>query len=141
MKHRPAVGRAHLRQLGVLIEYGHDRLFAAGLKRLLAFADGLRGTVGAARSALLTSRAEHVRNLVVAALAREDVRAGRVPLGPDAAVRVGSKFEQQPGHFEIAPEDGHVHRPHFAAAQVHNLRAAREQLAGSLEIAALDGLV
>ena len=42
MKHRPAVGRAQLRQLGVLIEDGHDRLFAAGLKRLLAFAHGLR---------------------------------------------------------------------------------------------------
>src|SRR5207237_5237572 len=138
---RPATGRAHPRQLGVLIEYGHDRLFAAGLKRLLAFANGLRGTVGAARSPLLTSGAEHAGNLVVAVLACEDVRAGRVPLGPDAAVRVGFKFEQAAGDFGLALQYGPVHRPHFAAAQVHKLRAAREQLAGSPGIAALGGLV
>ena len=99
------------------------------------------GTVRAARSALLASRADHVNNLVVAAIARDDVGAGRVPVGPDAAVRVGSEFEQQLGHLEIAPQDGHVQRAHFAAAQVDNLRAAREELAGSLEIAALGGLV
>ena len=99
------------------------------------------GTVRAARSPLLASGAEHVGNLVVAALACDDVRAGRVPIGPDAAVRVGSEFEQQPGHLEIALQDGHVHRAHFAAAQVHDLRAPREQLARGLEIAALGGLV
>ena len=125
----------------MLIEYGYNGLFAAGLKRLLAFASRLRWTVGAARSPLLTSGAEHAGNLVVAALACEDVRAGGVPLWPDAAVRIGSKFEQQAGHFEIALQDGHVHRTHFAAAHVDNLRAAREQLTGSCEIAALDGLV
>jgi hypothetical protein len=107
----------------------------------LAFSNGLRGTVGAERPPLLASGAEHAGKLVVAALACEGVRACRVPLGPDAAIRVRSEFEQQPGHLEIALQNGHVHRPHFAAAQVHNLRAAREQLAGSPEIAALDGFV
>ena len=40
MQHRQAVGRAHLRQLGVLIEDGDHRLFAAGLIGLLEFAHG-----------------------------------------------------------------------------------------------------
>ena len=83
----------------------------------------------------------HVDDLVVAAVAGEDVRAGRVPLGPDAAVRVGSEFEQQLGHVEITPQDGHVQRPHFAAAQIDNLRASREEIAGRLEVAAFGGLV
>jgi hypothetical protein len=52
-----------------------------------------------------------------------------------------SKFEQQLGHFEIVSQDGHVHRPHFAAAQVHDFRAARGHLPSSLEIAAFDGRV
>jgi len=38
-------------------------------------------------------------------------------------------------------QDGHVQRAHFAAAQVDNFRAARQQFASGLEIAALDGFM
>src|SRR5215469_12630310 len=49
MKHGAPVRRAHVSQLGVLLEYGDDLVFVAGLKRLLAFATCVRGTVRGAR--------------------------------------------------------------------------------------------
>lgn len=42
--------------------------------------------------------------------ARHHVRAGCVPFGSDAAVRVRTEFEQQLGHFQIAPHGSHVQR-------------------------------
>jgi hypothetical protein len=62
-------------------------------------------------------------------------------MAKSSRTRVGSEFEQQPGHLEITLQDSHVHCPHFAASQVHNLRAAREQFAGSRDIATLDGFM
>ena len=141
MQQRQAVRPAHLRQFGMLIEHGDHRLFAAGLIGLIELARGLGRPFGSARATLSASRVEHVDNLVVAAVAGEDIRAGRIAFRPDAAVGVGSEFEQQRRHAEIAPQDGHVQRAHFAAGQIDNLRTAREQLARSLESAALGGLV
>ena len=58
VKHRPAVGRAQLSQFGMLLEYRHDCVFAAGLERQPAFHDGFCGTVRGAGAALLTSSAK-----------------------------------------------------------------------------------
>src|SRR5215469_2541326 len=41
MQHRAPIGRAHASQFGVLLEDSDDLVFAAGLKRLLAFANRL----------------------------------------------------------------------------------------------------
>jgi hypothetical protein len=56
-------------------------------------------------------------------------------------VCIGSKFEQQFGHFEVASQNSHVQRAHLASPQVDNLGAAREEFARDLDIAALNGLV
>lgn len=141
MEHRGTVGQAPIRELRVLVEHRHHRLFAAGGVGLLNFAPDFSGQFGTAHSALLKSRVNCVGDLLVATVARDHARAGSIPIGPDPGVRVGSKFEEQLGHLKIPPLDRHVERAHFASALVDNLRPPREKFTGGLEIASRRGLV
>ncbi len=118
---------------GCSSRYRANRFLIAGPRSLFEFAGGFGGTLGPAFSPLRTSRPDRVDDLGVATVVRD-----RVGACPYTASRIGSKFEQQFGHCEIALQDGDLQGAHLATAE---FGATREKFVYLRQIAALGGLM